>query len=177
MLNLLPPIKKQDIKNLLFWQRCLNFAWIFIFAASIFGCLLATTWLYNYIQYKAIVQLVTVNQASSQGQKIKDLEANIRDANNNLDQLTKLDLARTSNFKIIEELIYLLPPNIKLNSLSLNRANNQGSLAGHADQRQDLLTLKANLENSDYFKQIDLPLNNILKENNIDFSLSFSLSQ
>lgn len=175
MLNLLPPEKKQALQREFLWRRLLSFSWMLFFALTIFTGLLISTWLYASIQFRAIEQSVYIAQTSPQGQKIKGLEDKIKETNLNLKYLEELKLNQNRSFSIIEALVNLAPVNIRFKSVSLDLTTDQGSISGFAQKRSDLLTFKEGLEKSNSFQQIALPLSHLLKEQNIDFTLSFSL--
>ena len=50
-------------------------------------------------------------------------------------------------------------------------------IEGRAATREILLSFKDALKNSAYFQNLNIPLSNFLKQNNIDFSLTFELKQ
>lgn len=175
MLNLLPPEKKQEIKREFRWQRLLSFEEMLIFALLILVGVLVATWLYAFIQYRALADSANRVQASPQGQKIQDLEGKIKEMNIKLKYLEELNLQQTLNSEIIEEMIKSMPQDITLKTIALNRLTAQGSVSGWAPTREGLLRFKKNLESSSYFQQIELPLTSLLKDRDLDFNLNFSL--
>lgn len=175
MLNLLSPEKKQALKREFLWRRLLSFTWMLFFVLIIFAGLLVSTWLYALIQYRADEQSIHQAQTSPQGQKIKDLEDKIKETNLKLKYLEELNLNQTQSFQIIEEIVRLTPDTIHFKSISLDFVNTKGSIAGLANKRSDLLSFKDQLEKSNSFYQIELPLSYLLKEQNLDFNLSFLL--
>ena len=50
------------------------------------------------------------------------------------------------------------------------------AIAGHADERANVLEIKDKLEESDVFKDINSPLSNIVKERDISFIFNFSIN-
>lgn len=175
MLNLLPPIKKREIRREFKWRRLISFIWMLIFALLIFTGLLVTTWVYSLIQYRAIAHLVDITESTPQNQTIQDIEKAVAETNFQLKYLTDLGLKQPLNFQLLEEIIKLMPEGIVLNSFSLDRSDQQGEIFGLAEHRNLLLIFKEGLESSDYFSQVGLPLSNLLKEEKVDFRLTFSL--
>jgi len=49
------------------------------------------------------------------------------------------------------------------------------TLNGWANQRENLLYLQKLLEENSFFKEVKVPLSNLIKEKNIDFNLAFGL--
>ena len=67
-----------------------------------------------------------------------------------------------------------VPEGVRLTDVTLSN-NAKSSILGVADSRETLLTLKQNLENVPEFKSLELPISDLLKRENIQFSLSFTL--
>jgi len=174
MINLLPPFRKQDLKREFMWRRLAIFFWMLFFVLIIFSGLLTTTWLYTNIQHQAIAYLVQIEEGSNQGQKIKEIEQKIKETNIELKYLDQLELNQEPTFKIINDLSSFPSRNITFHAISLNRATQKGLIEGFAKNRDDLLNLKQNMEQSNNFSQIDLPLSSLLKDKDLNFSLSFS---
>lgn len=174
MISLLPPFRKQDLKREFMWRRLAIFFWMLFFVLIIFSGLLTTTWLYTNIQHQAIAHLVQIEESSNQGQKIKGIEQEIKETNIKLKYLDQLKLNQEPAFKIVSDLSGFPSRNITFYALSLNRASQKGLIEGFAKNRDDLLNLKQNMEQSNNFSQIDLPLSSLLKDKDLNFSLSFS---
>ncbi|PIU74785.1 MAG: hypothetical protein COS76_04270 [Candidatus Portnoybacteria bacterium CG06_land_8_20_14_3_00_39_12] len=174
MINLLPPFRKQDLRREFMWRRLGIFLWMLFFVLIIFSGLLFTTWSYTNIQHQAFSHLVQIEESSNQGQKIKGIEQEIKEANIKLKYLDQLKLNQEPTFMVVNNLSNFSSRNIIFRGLSINRATKKGSIEGFAKNRDDLLNLKQNMEQSNNFSQIDLPLNSLLKEKDLNFNLSFS---
>jgi len=175
MLNLLPPYRKKDLRNEFVWRKLTVFFWLFFTVTVIFICLLTTTWSYITIQQKAINQLVLIAENSDSGQKIKNLEQEIQQTNDNLTYLNQLNLYTMETSAVVNQICQLIPDGVKINSLAINRDNQECFVGGHADSRQQLLNFQNTLENTKIFYSVELPLSNLLKEQNLIFELSFNL--
>ena len=80
---------------------------------------------------------------------------------------------------ILEKVFEKLPNNSYLNNISFtkNSGTLQVNLSGFAMNREDLLVFKRNIENDKDFKNVNFPPRNWVFPTNIEFSLSFDLSE
>lgn len=115
--------------------------------------------------------------------EIQQLEAKINTANSTLKKLSAFYQKKTYLAKILEEIAQALPQNLRLSSLSILTFSNkekqetgfQISLSGLAPTREDLFDLRKNLMGRENFKEVNFPLANWTKAENIDFSVSFKI--
>jgi len=61
-----------------------------------------------------------------------------------------------------------------LNNLIIN--NNKILLTGSAKLRDQLLVLKNNLESSELFSNVEIPLENLLKKEGVDFNIKADIN-
>ncbi len=71
--------------------------------------------------------------------------------------------------RTVIEITQLIPPGNTLYSLAIDKTTNNVELTGFSLRRDDLLKLQKNLENSKLFTEINSPLANLLKKENINF--------
>jgi hypothetical protein len=71
----------------------------------------------------------------------------------------------------IEEIAKDSNQGIKFRSIEINKAKNKINIKGNAAERGNLLDFKQNLEDSKRFVKIIFPINNILKKENVDFTI------
>jgi hypothetical protein len=71
----------------------------------------------------------------------------------------------------------LVPSDIIITSLNANTKTGKIDLLGVGLTRDAVLALRSNIVNSPLFKDINLPLENLQKANNVTFSYSFYLKQ
>lgn len=76
---------------------------------------------------------------------------------------------------LLKDVIALVPENIKINSLELSKENKKIMLYGLAESRTDYLKLEDNLRNSALVADIKSPVSNLLRRNNIDFSIEATM--
>lgn len=69
-----------------------------------------------------------------------------------------------------------LPRGIYVESLDIDKEEEKVNISGIALTRESLVYLRDNLRNSDSFSELDLPLENILKKENIYFELEVKMN-
>lgn len=101
--------------------------------------------------------------------KIKDKETEIKSFNKTISLFNaiKQDYLDTSN--ILYNLSLLIPSNSKLYSIQFSKEKKELKIQGETPWRNDVLSLQENLEKSNYFTEINFPLSNFTKKENIDF--------
>ena len=91
------------------------------------------------------------------------------------------DLVRASNdiqkqevdwANFILKLSNLVPEGVRLTDVTLSNGS-KSSILGMANSREALLTFKQNLESQTEFKVLELPISDLLKREDIEFSFSF----
>lgn len=102
----------------------------------------------------------------------------IRQINQDLKQVKKI---QDKNIDWVQILLYLnnmIPQDeIQITNLEIDYSKNSIILQGKSLSRDAFLTLKQNLEDSEYFENIKSPLSNLLLAKNLEFELEFGLSQ
>jgi hypothetical protein len=76
---------------------------------------------------------------------------------------------------VIGRLVSLLPGGVKLSYLKIDRETGKAKLSGLAEKRDDLLSLKDNIDSSGFLGEIKLPVNSILEKENIRFNIESEL--
>ncbi|MFH1366711.1 MAG: hypothetical protein ABIH38_01835 [Patescibacteria group bacterium] len=171
-LNLLSPEKKKKLKEkkTLFAFRYISyFCAIFLIINLL---LFYGTKLYLNHKLDSIkdeVSQATANLPSNQGTSLNNA---IQEINKNIILLADIqsDYVKWSNY--LTDFTALIPANILLNQLSLNQESKEIQINGHADQRDDFLVLKANLENTKIISDLNSPISNLIKKEDIDFVIT-----
>ena len=104
----------------------------------------------------------------------------IRDLNKKLGLIRNTENNKfTISGKVINAILLKKMSSVKITNISYESNSKNGSLQskkisiqGTAPSREILLLFRQALENSPYFKQVDLPISNFIKGSNIQFYLS-----
>lgn len=172
--NLLPPEEKKNLQ-LADFSRLLIFlaGWLSVFLA-VFILLLVSTYFSLFLLLREQNNLIAVRQQDPQTQYLVQTEKRIERSN----QVVKKVQAKQSSMLIwtdlLKEISQLVPTGVYLNTLAYRADDNQISISGWADWRDNLMIFQKSLEISPCFEQIESPLANLIKEKEIDFTFTFS---
>lgn len=181
MANLLPPedqrrIKHDRIKKLIV---VVSFGVALVFAAGIL-LLLPLFFSLRFQKASFVEQLETVKQKPVFAQ-VENIEKSIDDLNVKL-QAFQSNQDKTQNISpVLVELFSLADSSININSLAFTNTNSklppQLSIRGVVDNRDNLLEFIDLLEQSPFFSAVNSPLTNLLKEFDIEFSLTLNIDE
>lgn len=97
------------------------------------------------------------------------LEQSIKELNSQLQTISGIQNGHTNWMSVIFDFAKLVPNNIQISSLTLDKDAKSFDLKGLAKTRESLLQLQSNLESSSQFTKIESPITNITEKDNITF--------
>ena len=174
-LNLLSLEKKKKLKEKELFYLLKNVAFlvaIFLFINA--GILLAAKF-YLEDKLKTITQEVDQATAALPSGQGTPINTSVQEVNTKIDYLTTIQQDYLKWSAYLADLTALIPQNISLGRISLNQESNQIQITGRAVYRDDFLSLKGNLDNSKILSDINSPISNLIKKENVDFVISASL--
>ncbi len=170
ILNLASLELKNEIKLRHIYYLIKKVSSILIILTIVIAVILITARIILQNNFNKIVEQTTLVTKNNQGYNNK-----IRQINNKLNYIVKIQ----DNFiywsNLIEELTEITPSDVTFYSIKANDSN-KIIITGRAKLRDSLLRLKDNMENSSTFKNIDFPLKNILEITNIDFNINADIN-
>jgi len=173
-LNVLPPQEKK-ILALEKAQR-----WIIFYGCNILGILIIAIALLGIIWFSINIELngVAANLAQIQfglkGQDLKAQQGLVNTLNADLKTISNLQKNQKNYSHLLISLADLVPDGIRITNLSFNEKN-AASLSGHAQRREQIIAFQEALEKSNLFENIKNPLENLVKQTDIDFNFSFTI--
>ena len=173
-LNLLPPEKKQDLHLHRIYLLAKNL--IIILLLYIIGTAIALLLTKMALQnnFNQIVEQTTLTPRYG-----NLFNKDIRLFNKRLNAVAEIQEEYTSWSDLIYQLTRLVPPNISLTNISFSpaeKSQEQILITGQAKTRDDLLAFKNNLESSTFLSEVNVPLDNLLKKDDISFSIKARLN-
>lgn len=174
MINLLPPEgKKQVSKN--YWFRVLS-VYFTLFGSAFFvtSALLLPTYFYVSYQIDALSNAMSNEEAES----FKRIEASIAEANDISELLLNTPNA-VNDTEIINEILNFSGGLVSIDSIKIqknNRKVNEVIVSGAANNRSSLVAFRDSVEQHKFFKEVNLPLSNLAKDQDIPFSLTLEPS-
>lgn len=176
-LNLLPSQEKKDLETAEInrWSAFFS-SWLLILLI-IFILLCLSAYFYLFILVKAQNGLIEDEERHIKTQELEQLEKQIGRANQKISQVYNLSKDLKRLMPTLEEFTGLAPQGIYLTNFSYQKDLQRVNLNGHAQNRNQLLVFQKKLEENSQFTDIDSPISNLLKQEDIDFNLTFKISQ
>lgn len=169
MINLLPPQQKKELKQEQEYKLLLILGISVIVFLVALSLMLFTVKIYisGKVQSNKIITAAIP----------QDQEREVAEINKNFKNLNLFYARSPHSAEFFEKISKILPANTSLTSISLNFSQKEDnfpvSLQGFSPTRELLLQLKKNLDSEASFKDINFPVSNLLKPENIEFSVSF----
>lgn len=171
VLNLVSQEIKQEIKLRHIYKLFKKMGYILVATVLIIAIILVAAKIIIKKNLDNIIEqtsLVTGNNQSYTS-KVKKINSQI----NSVMSIQK-DHANWPN--LIKILAEKTPAGIKISYIKINKENSSIKLGGKADLRDNLLSLKQNLENLKIFSNLDFPLENILEKKDINFEINAKIN-
>lgn len=169
-LNLLPVAKKLNlnyIANFLFARRLLE---LVVLIVTILAGLLVWSWLFLQDNYASLAQTLAAvdREYSGQNQEIKNINLLIKNINFSSKNFVPLSPR-------IKEFAAILPANIKINYIHLDRVGQLLTINGTAQTRDALLNFQSVLNKIDWISQVETPASQLFQKDNINFEFKTKL--
>jgi len=171
-LNLLPPKEKKDLELAEFSRLIASLAIWFLIFLIIFTLLLTSSYFSLSILLEEQKQLIGIRQSNPKTQDILEIEEKIKQTNQTIKQVYIKQKEIILWAPILEEMTKIVPSGIYLTNFFYQSNNNQITLIGWANQRENLLHFQKSLKESSSFKEVKAPLANLIKQKDIDFSFT-----
>ena len=140
--------------------------------------LLLPTYFFLYFQNRGIVELLTARLETSKSAQAEETELRVTEVNETLRRLqTDYALRESALTSNMQTLFREAPAGITLLTFSYEKETSRISLRGTATTRNDLLQFISAIRNHPLFEQVESPVENILQDRDVSFTLSFSVKQ
>lgn len=171
-INLLPSQEKKSLK-LADLNKMVVSLMTRIAAILLIGMfLLVNTYFCLYIMLKDQTRLIDVRSNDAKIQALVDLEKVIKEDNRKLEQVLVKQDESILWTPILEELSKITAQGVYLTSLSYQKSLGYIHITGWANTRDGLLVFEEALEANPLFSEIEAPLSNLIKQNDITFTFS-----
>lgn len=175
--NFLPQKFKKKLKDeinshLLYVATVAVIVWAAVFGISLFAALQ-----FLNIQNAALEENITKISGLKETEEARDLEEEISEFNRLLVRFQEIEKENTYDaVELIRRVSNAVPAGVSLNSLSFHSTTDRIFIDGHANLRTQVIALQNNLEENEAFANVDSPLSNLLKSEDIEFQFTISLS-
>ncbi len=174
-INLIPPYRKEEITKAKRFSLVIRMGLAILSVFILFFSFLFGLYETLEINLSAVSNYQKPSLESSKYEKIRKFDEEFEKINSRTDQVMMI-----SNDQLYwSDLFVLLSkstiPGIEVTDLA---TNNYGvSLAGKADDRDDLIAFKDKLVAEDCFDNVNLPLSNLVSKENIAFQMDFNIKE
>lgn len=170
-LNLVSERQKKEIK-LKSIYTALKGVGIFLVAASLFFAIIFSA--------AKIILKNDYNQILGQTALVEEAGnfyvAEVKDINKKIVSAGEVQSGYMPWSRALEELVSLTPASVTYSYLKIDQTASTAEIKGKANNREDLLLLKENLNSAKIFSDVELPLGDILRKENINFNIIMKLN-
>lgn len=173
MFNLLPNNLKEKVRSE-YYLRLFVVIFVSVFLIQIFFLIfLSPTWFVSLNKEQEIVLQSEKANTSSLDQKVETTNKQIKSINKKLEIInSRLEYPRA--IPVIDDILSRKTESITIKELMYETSDKKSgkvTLKGTSDTRDSLVSFVKDLEESDILEQVDLPISNLTKDKNIEFSL------
>ncbi len=172
-ISLLPPQQIQKIKSLIIYQYAFFSVLIIFLMLLVVLIVLASFLLFLNLKYASLEKNIDLEQVKVvQTESIKTLQIKVKDLNESMAKIKKIQDKRTNLYGVLETITGELLSNVKIYTLEINEKG-LISVTGNASFREDLVAIRKILNTNPRYKEVDFPLSNLANPQNINFRFSF----
>lgn len=166
-LNLISPKLQSSLKTKTIYYTFERYFGILIFMLIVFSS--------GLIPLTQSVQTINARLENEKRQKTtlqQGLTKEITSFNSQVNALAEIKNLDYDWLNLIQKLSQIVPANIEIKNFEAGHSQKSFRLVGFAKTREDYLILKENLEKSQLFKNLDSPISDILKKENLNFTIN-----
>ena len=176
-INLLPKEEQKEIL-LEFLFSHFSFFWIvaigslLVFLGLVFGMKI-----YLNSKIQSTQAQITASQATLNSTDYKGLQDQVLQLNGSIREINNLITQRYYWSKALVALSDLVPSDVQLNQVLLDRVTGRIDISGQAATRESVITLWSAVIKSEYFKNINFPLANLEQAKVANFNFTFYVNK
>lgn len=177
ILNLLPQARKKELeleflshKVLMFWTMVILSLIIFVILAAVFR-------FYMQSLITSNEEIISVNKQRLEAPEYKQLHDEILALNDTVADIKNINNHHYAWSNALYQLSSLVSARVQLNQLSFSAAKAQMDISGQARERQDVLVLYEDIKASEFFDEINFPLNNLEQPTSSNFTFTFNVDK
>lgn len=166
-LNILPKTIKKEIRIKIIYNYIKNTCGIIIILISFYSI--------AFLSIKLMLQMhfvTTVNETSLLTKSAQNFSSKVIDIN---EKINTIDSIQNDFYKysvILNDFNKNISPDINLNNLIIDQANQKIIFKGFSANRDALLNFKKYMEEQDGFSEIYFPISNLLEKKDINFEIT-----
>lgn len=169
-LNIISPQQKEELKLKKLYHEVKNLITIILLFTILAAIIILVA---RNILQKEFYDLVIQNTLISQNNQKVNRQIHV--LNQQLQTINKIQSEYKEYTALFTAINHLIPPGIQFYYFK-NIPQSIIEIKGRATSRTVLLNFKQNLEKAQFIKEVSLPVSSLLERENIDFVLSFKLT-
>ncbi|OGE88907.1 MAG: hypothetical protein A3J07_04410 [Candidatus Doudnabacteria bacterium RIFCSPLOWO2_02_FULL_49_13] len=175
-INLLPKIWQREFQLHLFANQLLAFwLWILI-TLVVFLIVVIVGRTYLISQNQQVLAAIETKRQTLKTSGNEELKLEILRLNQDIANVDKLNANHYYWSQALTELGNLLPSDLQIDLLTLDRATGKIEIKGTAGNRDNILKFWGDLHKSAYFMNINFPLSNLNQATNDPFTFTFYIN-
>ncbi len=177
VINLLPLAEQRAIKQETLFR---SFRKFLFFSLTTYILIIAILFGWKFYLQSTLVGVdvdIKKNQAIVDSQDNNAIRQAVQKSNNTVVDYLNFTATNPKWTNVLNELAEIVPSDVILTSLVANTKTGKIDILGVGLTRDAVLTLRSNIAASKTFKNINLPLENLQKPNNVVFSYTFYLAE
>ncbi len=178
MFNLLPSSLKEKVRSE-YYLRLFIVIFVFVFLIQIFFLIfLSPTWFVSLNKEQEIVLQSEKANKATLDLKVDTINDQIRLINKKL-EIINSKLEYPKGVPVVDDILSRKNENITIRELMYEVSDEKTAkvtLKGTSDTRDSLVNFVKDLEESSLLGEVDLPISNLTKDKNIDFSLLIGIA-
>ena len=174
-LDLLPEQRKQEIKRKKLFRKILRGEVLFLLPLLVFIFILLSTYYMLVLQKNLAATTYSTQQSQNKYQQLGIYEEKFKQVNILIQTIKKTQAGHLYWQNFFQQLSSVTPNSIYISDLSTK--DYTVFLIGKAKTRDDLLDFKSNLEANPCFKDVNVPLSNLVVKNDVDFQIDISINK
>ena len=174
-LDLLPQQKKQEVKRKKIFRQILKGELLFLVPFAVLIFILLSIYYILMLQAETNANSHSSQQLKEKYKQLEVYEEKFKQANSLVQTMGKIQAGHFYWHNFFQKLSETIPDNVYITDLSTKDLN--VFLVGKAKAREDLLSLKNNLESEECFKNINVPLSNLVTKEDVDFQIDISINE
>lgn len=169
-LNLLTTKKKQQLTIERQYRRGRNIVFMFVGLIAMYAVVLLASKIMLTSRLEQLQGDVATEEEKRSAQEDAPITQTIRDLNASLAEVASIQEDYTDWVDFLIALSNTVPPNVRIENLDIRKATGTVQIKGFALTREDLITFKQNLNDSDLFLgDIVSPISNLIQREDITF--------
>ncbi|MFC1663176.1 PilN domain-containing protein [Patescibacteria group bacterium] len=173
-LNLLPPGPRTEVRERAQYLLIKNTVIVSLFLTFFIAFIVLGARFYLDFKESRLTDEITTLQ--SQATTAQPLDEAISSINQKLDYISNIQGEYIAWSHRLKDLLNVIPQGIDVAALQINNDNNTILISGEAATRDQLLSLKSELENIDFVSTVNLPVSSLSLQTDISFQLTIEIT-